>query len=222
VAGARACRAYLREAVTWLTLEGIDQFVDVGSGLPTAGNVHQLAQHVNSGARVVYIDHDPVVLTYARALLAGDPGVWVLDGDLRAPRQIIDAVQALEVIDWGRPVGLLLSAVLHFIGGDQPGDILATFRAVLPPKSPVVISHVVADDDATGHRTRTASTRYSTTAEPFFPRTTPEITALFDGLDMMPPGVHRLTCNGRRTTVLAGIGTVPDPPGTPGGGRESG
>jgi S-adenosyl methyltransferase len=114
--GARACRAYLRDGVAFLAGHGIGQFLDIGSGLPTAGNVHQIAQHVNPTARVLYVDHDPVVLAHAHALLEGDAGVAVLEGDLRDPGAILAAVRARnDILDLGRPVAVLLSAVIHFI-----------------------------------------------------------------------------------------------------------
>jgi SAM-dependent methyltransferase len=208
--GARACRAYVRDGVTWLAANGISQFLDIGSGLPTAGNVHQIAQCVNPRARVAYVDHDPVVLAYARALLKGDAGVAVLEGDLRDPAAILTAIRdRTDLLDLNRPVAVLLVAMLHFIADtDGPGDIVATLRAAMAPGSYVLISHVVADDDPTGHATRAAAAEYSTAAQPFHPRSTSQITALFAGFDPVPPGLHRLTLGTRRSTVLGGIAAL--------------
>jgi hypothetical protein len=211
VVGARASRAYLRESVLWLAARGIDQFVDVGSGLPTAGNVHQLAQGVNSRARVVYVDHDPVVLAHARALLAGDAGVSVAEGDLREPQLLLAEVRREpDAVDLRRPVAVLLSAILHFISdADRPECILGALRDAAVPGSYFLISQVVADDDAMGSATRAAAALYSRRAQPFVPRTTAEITELFDGLELVRPGLRRLHYHGHEVTVLGGIGRVP-------------
>jgi hypothetical protein len=114
-----------------------------------------------------------------------------------------------DVIDLDRPVGVLLSAVLHFIADtDSPGQILATLRAAMAPGSYVLISHTVADDDPIGHATRAAAAQYSTAAQPFYPRTTAEIAALFEGFELVPPGVHRLPLSGWTSTVLGGIAAL--------------
>jgi S-adenosyl methyltransferase len=208
--GARACRAFLRDGVAWLAGHGLEQFLDIGSGLPSAGNVHQIARLVNPGARVVYVDHDPVVLAHAHALLKGDDGVEVLEGDLRDPAALLAAVRdRADVIDLDQPIAVLLSAVLHFIGDDEePHQILATLRAGLAPGSHVLISHTIADDDATGRATRAAAAGYSWAAQPFHPRTTAEVMALFEGFEPVPPGVHRLPLGGRTSTVLGGIAAL--------------
>ena len=215
-AGARACREFLRGSVLWLTAAGADQFLDIGSGLPTAGNVHQVAQTLNPTARVVYVDHDPVVLVHARTLAATDPGVSVLDGDARSPAAILDAVRDGGLLDLDRPVVLLLSALLHFIGDhDHPHQILATLREALAPGSYLLISHVVADDDPVGQRTRAAVEQSAASAGGFSARTTAEITALFDGFDLVPPGVARLRVDSGDVTVLGGIGRRPPRRETP-------
>jgi SAM-dependent methyltransferase len=208
IVGARACRAYLRDSVLWLAGHGVDQFIDLGSGLPTTGNVHQIAQQVNPRCRVVYVDHDPVVLAYARALLERDPGVLVLDGDLRSPQAILaDMRQHPEAIDLDRPVAVLLSAILHFMSdADRPEGILRTLREAVVPGSYLMISHVVADDDEIGSATRAAAAQYGAGAQPFTPRTTQQITELFEGLQMVRPGLRRLRHHGQPVTVLAGIG----------------
>ena len=209
-AGARASRAYLREGVLWLAAQGIDQFLDIGSGLPTAGNVHQIAQHLNPAARVVYVDHDPVVLSHARVIVAPDPGVLVLEGDLRDPAAVLAQVREHpDVLDLTRPFALLLSAVLHFVPDDaRPREIIRAFRAVMAPGSHLLVSHVVADDDEAGRATRVAAAAYSNAAQPFIPRTSAEITGFFDGFTLVPPGAHPLVQNGRPSTVLGGIGVV--------------
>jgi len=207
VISARACRAYLRDSVLWLAAQGVEQFIDVGSGLPTAGNVHQIAQGVNQRARVAYLDHDPVVLTHARALMAGDDGVLVLEGDVRDPESIVSALREhAEFLQLDRPVALLLSAIMHFVSdSDRPERILATLRAALAPGSYVLISQVVADDDAIGSATRAAAARYSALAQPFTPRTSQQFRDLFEGLQLTRSGVRALRYHGEPSAVHGGI-----------------
>jgi len=141
-AGARASRAFLRRAVRYLVAEaGIRQLVDIGSGLPTQGNVHEIAQEADPEARVVYIDNDPVVRTHAEALLVGSRNTQLLTADIREPAKILDNPAVRELIDSGQPVGLLLLAILHHIGDDEdPAGIVATLRDALPGGSYLAIS----------------------------------------------------------------------------------
>ena len=208
VLGARASRGYLRDSVLWLAAHGIDQFVDLGSGLPTSGNVHQLAQQVNPAARVAYVDHDPVVLAHARALLARDSGVLVVEGDLRDAAGILAQLRTHpDVIRFDRPVGVLMSAVLHFIAdADRPERIVATFRDAVVPGSYLLMSQVVAEDDDLGAATRAAAARYSATTQPFIPRTTRQLRELFDGLVLTRAGLHPLRLHGQTSAVVGGIG----------------
>jgi hypothetical protein len=141
--GPRSNRAFLRRAVRYLAAEaGIRQFIDIGSGLPTRGNVHEIAQAVDPETRVVYVDHDPVVLAHARALLAND-FTNVIMADLRAPESILNDPTVRSVIDFDRPVALLLLSILHHINDeDDPASIMATLRAAVPPGSHLAISHL--------------------------------------------------------------------------------
>ena len=208
VLGARACRTYLRDSVMWLVAHGIDQFIDIGSGLPTSGNVHELAHKIDPAARVAYIDHDPVVLAHARALMARDSGVIVIDGDLRDPADLLAQLRGYpDTIRFDRPVAVLLSAVLHFItDADRPERIVAALREAIVPGSYVLMSQVVADDDAIGSATRAAAARYGAAAQPFVPRTTEQFRELFDGLVLTRPGLHPLRHHGQASVVFGGIG----------------
>jgi SAM-dependent methyltransferase len=212
-AAARASRAYLEQSVTRLAALGIDQFLDLGCGIALMeGNVHQLAQAVTRQARVVYVDIDPVAVAMARAALQqpGGPGVAVLEADIRRPERILDWVRDRDVLDLERPVGVLLASVLHFVPDDEgPGEIVRVLREGLVAGSCILISHVVADDDELGALTRSAAEIYAKRVDnPPTVRTTPEITAFFDGLDPLePPSQQRW--EGRRVPVLAGIGRVP-------------
>ena len=140
--GARSNRALLRRMVRFLAGEaGITQFLDIGSGLPSRGNVHEIAHEVNPAAKVVYVDNDPVVLVHGRALLGRRPGVTVVTADARDPAQILASPAVTEFLDLRRPVALLMLAILHHISDDEdPAGIVAQFRNALAPGSYLAIS----------------------------------------------------------------------------------
>jgi len=142
---ARANRAFLGRAVRYLAGEaGIRQFLDIGTGLPTQNNVHEVAQEEAPDARVVYVDNDQAVLVHARALLATDPRTVVVDADLLDPETITDHPAVREHLDFDRPVALLLVALLHFISDDdRPYEMVAKLRDALPAGSHLALSHVV-------------------------------------------------------------------------------
>jgi len=143
---ARANRAFLGRAVRFLAAKGIRQFLDVGSGIPTEGNVHEIAQRADPGARIVYADVDPVAVAHSRAILAGNPGAVVIEADLREPREILQNAAVRAMIDFDQPVGLLLVAVLHFVSDpEEPWRIVATLRDALAPGSYLAICHGTND-----------------------------------------------------------------------------
>jgi SAM-dependent methyltransferase len=229
VEGARANRAFLRRAATHLARAGIDQFLDLGSGLPTSPNVHEIAQRINPNVRVVYLDRDPVVLVHARALLAHDLTIAV-PGDIRDPHTILADPEIRAHLDFDRPIGLLLVAVLHFLTEqEKPTQIVAAFRDALAPGSHLVLSHVAdlgdreqPDSPQAAPRveaTRHAAQVYESLAGPFTLRTAPEIEALFDGFELIPPGVvpaHEWRPERGRPTrevpILAGVGRLAEEP----------
>jgi hypothetical protein len=194
VAGARANRAFLARVVRYLAAErGIGQFLDIGTGLPSADNTHQVAQHIAPGARVVYVDNDPLVLVHARALLTStrQGACDYLEDDLRDPDSILD--EAAATLDFTRPVAVLLLAVLHFLPDtDHPTAIVATLAAGLPPGSCVAISHLTADL-APQQVTAAASAYNATSPIPVTARSHAQVTALFGGLPLLPPGVVPVT-----------------------------
>ncbi len=230
VEGARANRAFLRRAATHLTRAGIDQFLDLGSGLPTSPNVHEIAQRINPDVRVVYLDRDPVVLVHARALLARD-GAIAVAGDIRDPHAILTDPAIRAHLDFDRPIGLLLVAVAHFLTEqDKPAQIIAAFRDALAPGSHLVLSHVAdlgnqeqpspVPDPVRAIATRDAARVYESLAGPFTLRTSAEIESLFNGFELITPGVvpaHQWRPERRRPTrdvpILAGVGHLPDRPG---------
>ncbi len=140
--GARANRSFLRRAVRYLVGEvGIDQLLDIGSGLPTQGNVHEVAQELNPAARTVYVDNDPVVHTHGQALLADARTTEVVTADLRDPASLLADATVQRFIDFGRPVGLLLLAILHHLNDDEdPAGIVAALRDAMPSGSHLAIS----------------------------------------------------------------------------------
>ena len=141
-----ANRRFLGRAVRFLGQNGIRQFLDVGSGIPTEGNVHEIAQAADAGSRVVYADVDRVVIAHSQSILAGNAGATVIEADLREPEQILAHDQTRRLIDFRQPVGLLLVAVLHYVAdADDPWGVLERLRDALAPGSYLVICHGTAD-----------------------------------------------------------------------------
>ena len=188
---ALACRQnrdFLGRAVRVLAERGIRQFLDIGSGLPTRDNVHQIVQRADPGARVVYVDYDHIVVAHARALLEkGSPGVLVLQGDVREPGKIISDAKGL--IDFSEPVAVLLFAILHFLtDADDPHAVVASLAGHLAPGSAVGISHLTGEGTEPD-RGFAAQEVYQGASAPAVPRSREDITRLFDGLDLIDPGV---------------------------------
>jgi hypothetical protein len=184
----QANRSFLRRAVTYLSSQGISQFLDIGSGIPTVGNVHEIAQRENPKARVVYVDNDPVAVTHSRAILAQTAGATVIEADLRHPNEIVDDPQVRALIDASRPVALLLVAVLHFVPEhDDPYAAVAALCDRLPAGSHLVISH--ASSDGQPELAETHQQLYKRTPTPMTMRTGEQITKFFSGLQMVPPGL---------------------------------
>lgn len=139
---ARANRTFLRRAVRFARARGIDQFLDLGSGIPTSGNVHEVAREADPAARVVYVDHDPVAVAHGQALLDGDALATTVSGDLRSPDAVLAAATATGLLDLGRPVAVLLIAVLHFVDDDAgPADLITRYATATAPGSLVAVSH---------------------------------------------------------------------------------
>jgi S-adenosyl methyltransferase len=191
--GPRSNRAFLRRAVHYLAAEaGIRQFIDIGSGLPTRGNVHEIAQAVAPETRVVYVDYDPVVLAHARALLAND-FTSVIMGDLRLPESILNHRAVRGAIDFDRPVALLLLSILHHINDeDDPASIMARLRAAVPAGSYLAVSHLhnpgsERPEDAELARVGEEIFRKSYGVGRW--RGTEEILDFFGDWDLVPPGL---------------------------------
>jgi hypothetical protein len=189
---ARENRAFLGRAVSYLAGEaGIRQFLDIGTGLPTTNNVHQVAQQVGPESRVVYVDNDPLVLAHARALLTSAPEgrTAYIDADLRDPAAILADPATREVLDFSQPVALMLVAILHFMPDEtRPAHAIATLLDALPRGSYLVASHLTTDHDADA---ATAGQRVMRGAGiPMQKRGADEFARLaFPGLELVPPGV---------------------------------
>jgi hypothetical protein len=189
---ARENRSFLGRAVRFLAAEaGIRQFLDIGTGLPTTGNVHEVAQAVEPSSRVVYSDNDPLVLAHARALLTSSPEgrTAYIHADLREPQSILSDPSVLEVLDFSEPVALMLVAVLHFVPDEfKPAQILATLTGALAPGSYLVASHITGEHDPDGPAT--GARAYRAAGLPAQLRDSGQFAQLaFSGLDLMPPGV---------------------------------
>jgi hypothetical protein len=189
---ARENRAFLGRAVRYLAAEaGIRQFLDIGTGLPTTGNVHEVAQSVAPAARVVYVDNDPLVLTHARALLNSTPQgrTAYIHADLREPRAILDDPATREVLDLSQPTALIMLATLHLIQDeDKPAEIIATLLDALPAGSYFAASHITME-----HASAAISAGQSTMRSAGISaqaRNSDEFARLaFSGLELVPPGV---------------------------------
>ncbi|MEV4760125.1 SAM-dependent methyltransferase [Micromonospora sp. NPDC049559] len=186
---AHANRAFLRRAVDHLAAAGIRQFIDLGSGIPTVGNVHETAQRTAPDARVVYVDHDPVAVSHSREIVAGNPLVTVVQADIRSPQAVVDDPAVRAALDFSRPVGVLMVAVLHFVLDDaEPAAITAGFMRAVVPGSYLVLSHAGALVRPASPEELAVSDHYAR-ANPVAMRTRDEVTAFFAGLELIEPGV---------------------------------
>jgi S-adenosyl methyltransferase len=189
---ARENRAFMGRAVRYLTREaGVRQFLDIGTGLPATGSVHEVAQAVEPSSRVLYADNDPLVLAHARALLTSTPEgrTAYIHADLREPESILASPVLHEVIDLSQPVALMLVAILHFIPDEaQPGQIVATLLGALPAGSYLVASHGTTEHDPVGPAAGQAA--YRSSGVTGRARNASEFAELaFSGLELVPPGV---------------------------------
>lgn len=187
---ARANRASMQRMVRFLAGEaGIRQFLDIGTGIPSAGNVHEVAGQVAPGSRVVYVDNDPIVHVHANALLTGSGTTSIVLADLRDPEAILTHPKVRELIDFSRPVALLLIAILHFITEQEnPGGIVATLRDALPSGSFLALSHGTADFHPSGTAGE-AATSYETASAPLVLRAFGRVSVFFDGFELVEPGL---------------------------------
>jgi hypothetical protein len=185
----QANRAFLHRAVQFLVDQGVRQFVDIGSGIPTLGNVHEVAQKVAPESKVVYVDIDPVAVAHSQHILTGNPNTIVIQDDLRRAEQILARPEVTGLLDLSQPVGLLLIAVMHFIlPADDPDGILRRLRDGLAPASYVALTHGTADA-LSPEASELWLELFRRTPTPGCVRTYAEVERLFDGFELVPPGV---------------------------------
>jgi SAM-dependent methyltransferase len=188
---AQANRAFMRRAVRYALSQGVTQFLDIGSGIPTFGNVHEVARAGDDEARVVYVDSDPVAVAHSRAVLRDEDRVDIVPADLRAPAGILDSEPVGRLLDLGRPVALLLVAVLHFLDdADKPYERVAELRDALAPGSLLVLTHASTDaGPATTEQGARVSDVYRRGGSSLVMRNEAEIARFFAGFELVEPGV---------------------------------
>jgi hypothetical protein len=187
---ARDNRAFLQRVVWYLVGQaGIRQIIDVGTGIPTAGNVHEVAQQIEPGVRVAYVDNDPIVHVHASALLTGQGNTSIVLADLRDPEAILHHPKVRDLIDFDAPVALLLVAILHFITDEEsPRRIIDAFRGALAPGSYLALSHGTSDFHNRAI-TEAGTAVYANATAPLVLRGHRQVAALFEGWDLVEPGV---------------------------------
>jgi hypothetical protein len=226
-AAIRSGRAFLRRAVRHLAEAGVRQFLDVGSGIPTVGNVHEIAQERLPDARVVYVDIDPVAVAEGLEILEANELATAIHGDLRRPEAILENPELRRLLDFDRPIGLLLIAMLHFMPDDEQAyGAVARLVDALAPGSYLVVSHAAAEafDDMGGHSRIAGEIYRKQTATPGVARTRSGVERFFAGLELVDPGVaglhewrpdgspvepEALVGEARRSAGWAGVGRKP-------------
>jgi len=188
---ARANRAFVRRAVRQLADAGVRQFLDIGSGIPTEGNVHEIAQEVAPDSRVVYVDIDPVAVAESLEILDGNERATAIRADLRSPQTVLNHPGVRRLLDFDQPIGLLVASVLHFVPDDtQAYDAVAQLVAALAPGSYLVVSHAATESFAHGSERAKAAELYKRqTATPGASRTRSETERFFTGIELVDPGV---------------------------------
>ncbi len=217
---ARDNRAFLQRVVRYLVVDaGITQFLDLGSGIPTVGNVHEIAQRINPGCRVVYVDHEPIAVTQSSRLLAGNDNAGAVQADVRDSAYVLSHVDTKRLLDFNRPVGLLMLQVLPFIPDeDDPGGIVAAYRAACVPGSYLALAHSLTPEYWPGAVSE-AIKLYTTSSHPLHLRTPAQVAALFDGYDLIEPGLVFSSLwrpdqpitedEAQRSRAVAGLGRLP-------------
>jgi hypothetical protein len=189
---ARDNRAFLGRAVRFLAGQGIRQFLDIGSGIPSKGNTHEIAQAIAPESRIVYVDNDPIVMSHSRALLSSSPqgAVSYIQADLRDPEAILNDSQTRAVIDVDQPVAILLVAILMYIqDSEEPHGIVKRLLDAVPPGSYLVISHLVAELVADEQNLQVLRQFNQSASVPMTPRSGSDIAGFFEGLDLLEPGL---------------------------------
>jgi hypothetical protein len=182
-----ACRGFHQRSASWIAGQGVTQFLDIGSGLPTVGNTHEVVRKVVPDARICYADIDPAVAAHAGELTGDAGGTVFITADLRDPEALLAEPALRRLIDFGQPVGLLMTAVLHFVAdGSDPWGLVARYLRELAPGSYLALSHATSDH-MPPRSVELGRNAYSRASEQFYMRTKDEIGRFFDGLELVPP-----------------------------------
>ncbi|MCN0151341.1 SAM-dependent methyltransferase [Salinispora arenicola] len=216
---AQANRAFLRRVVHFLVNAGVRQFLDIGSGIPTVGNVHEIAQQAAPESRVVYVDIDPVAVAHSQEILAGNDRATVVQEDLRHPERILSHPEVRRLLDLDQPTAVLVVAVLHFVPDhDRPAELLRTLRDALGAGSWLVLSQASAEGRADDSARSDAEAIYRRTDSPLWFRNRSELAVLFDGFELVEPGIvwvpqwHPETpessVNAEESGFLGGVGRI--------------
>jgi hypothetical protein len=184
---ARTNRAFLRRAVRYCLDNGIRQFLDVGSGIPTAGNVHEIAQRIDPSAKVVYVDIEPVAVAHTELMLADNDNADVIRGNLLEPDEILSSAPARQLLNLDEPIAVLMVAVLHFLNDDaKPHTAVARYVDAITPGSYLVLSHIAAENTDEQSQARNL---YQKDAIPILGRTPEQLAAFFTGTEIIEPGI---------------------------------
>jgi len=216
---ARDNRSFLGRAVRYLAgPAGIRQYLDLGGGLPTQANVHELAQGVAPDVRVVYVDNDPVVASHGRALLASRDRVAMAFADLCQPDSVREHPEVRGLINWAQPVAVLCTSTLHFVSDEaKPHAVIAEYRDHMAPGSYLVITHGTAEEDPAGERDKAAGV-YREASSQLHVRPLPQVRRFFEGFELIEPGLVWIsewrpepgtTRIGRRRSMRGGVGRKP-------------
>jgi hypothetical protein len=184
-------RAFLRRSVRYMARQGVRQFIDIGSGLPTAGNTHEVAQSIQPHARVVYVDNDPVVLVHGRAILAADDNTTVVTADMRTPSDVLEHPETHKLIDFSEPVGVLLIAMTHFLTLEECPAVMRQLRDALPSGSYLSVTHATTEEHSPAAVEQIEAV-YATTPTPIYFRTHEDIAPFFEGFEFVEPGLVTL------------------------------
>ncbi len=181
-------RAGLRRSVRYLVSQGITQFLDIGSGIPTEGNVHEVAQVASPQCRVVYVDIDPVAVAHSRVILEGNPHADIVQADLRDVVAIFEDPRVKRLLDLSQPLGVLMVAILHFVPDEaDPANIVALYRKMVAPGSHLAVSH--ATEVGRPDQAKPLTELYRRAGAPLIMRSRREVEALLEGFDLVPPGI---------------------------------
>ncbi|MFJ6672070.1 SAM-dependent methyltransferase [Actinosynnema sp. NPDC091369] len=206
---ARVNRAFLGRVVRFMVDRGVRQFLDIGSGIPTVGNVHEVAQAVAPGARVLYVDRDPVAVAHSELMLLGNDDAAVVQADMREPDVILNSDAARRLLDFDQPIGVLMLLMLHWVPDDaDPRALVARYRDALAPGSYLAVTHATGDNQGENLNDATDAIKQSNSPDQVNLRSHAEITRMFDGFELVDPGL--VGCGEWRPGGPGDIASEPD------------